>query len=79
MISFENLGLFLIACAWVYQYTQMRYGKCAIRPGFIGLYIFGVGVLIVGGWNIFDFTFAEGMNILAFIAALGVLLAVQKR
>ncbi len=79
MFTFENIGLFFIALAWIYQYTQMRYGKCAIRPAFIGLYIFGVGLIVIGGWNIFALTFAEVMNIVVFIAALGVLLASQKR
>jgi len=79
MFSMENTGLIFIVAAWVYQYMRMRYGNRTVRSAFVGLYIFGTGLIVVGGWNVSALTFAEGLNILAFIAALGVMLASQRR
>jgi|GEM_PF-6452168 len=79
MITTHNIGLLIIALAWVYQYTRMRYGRCTLRTSFAATYAFGTGLLVISGWNISALTFAEGMNILAFIAAIGVTLASRSR
>ncbi len=79
MFTAQNIGLSLIVIAWLYQYARMRYGRRALRPAFAALYALGAGFLVVGGWSISSLSFAEVANILALIAALGVLLASKSR